>query len=53
MTQTENEVRLDLGNLYPAQARIRQKLNEGVKRLAFVGSIQVGKSYLLARLLVE
>ena len=47
------QVQLQLGDLYPQQARIRTFLKEGKKRIAFVGSLQVGKSWLLARILVE
>lgn len=46
-------IKVDLGNLYEQQQNIRDKLREGIKRLAFVGSVQVGKSYLLAKLLID
>ncbi len=46
-------IKVDLGNLYLQQRNIRDKLHEGIKRLAFVGSVQVGKSYLGARLLID
>lgn len=46
-------IKVDLGNLYKQQQAIRDKLHEGVKRLAFVGSVQVGKSYLGAKLLID
>lgn len=52
MTQPE-QIQLDLGNLYPQQAQVRKYLAEGRKRVAFIGSLQVGKSWLLARVLVE
>lgn len=46
-------IKVDLGNLYKQQQNIRDKLREGIKRLAFVGSVQVGKSYLGAKLLID
>lgn len=49
----KKDVKVDLGNLYKQQAAVRDKLRAGIKRIAFVGSVQVGKSYLLAKLLID
>lgn len=44
---------IDFGNLYEKQMAIRNAVVEGIRRIAFIGSIQVGKSFLGARLLLE
>jgi len=46
-------IKVDLGNLYKQQENVRDKLREGKKRIAFVGSVQVGKSFLGAKLLID
>jgi PBSX family phage terminase large subunit len=48
-----SNVVVNLGNLYPQQMAIRDALRKGIKRIAFIGSVQVGKSWLGARLLID
>ena len=52
MMQPER-LELNLGNFYKPQSQVRKYILEGRKRVAFVGALQVGKSWLLARLLIE